>query len=100
MYGIREVVCAKCKKIFCPAALHVFVEYEKFYCSWTCFNHRNDGKGKRRVLMLSEDGEILKVFDNTTKAAIHMDTQAKYIQKACREQARFKGYLWRYQEVK
>ena len=99
MYGIVECECPKCKKIFCPAALHVFVDKGKSFCSWTCYNHRNDGKGRRRVLMMDGDGEVLKRFDNTTKASIYIDTQPKYIQKACREEALFKGYRWRYGEA-
>jgi hypothetical protein len=39
---VQDVVCAKCKKIFVPAAYHVYTENHRFYCSWTCYNHRKE----------------------------------------------------------
>ena len=39
--------CAKCGKEFVPAPQHVYKEVKDgntvWYCSWTCFNHRNGG---------------------------------------------------------
>lgn len=40
----RLVECKKCGKMFPPAALHIYKEGAKYYCSWTCYNHRNDEK--------------------------------------------------------
>lgn len=99
MFQIRECECPKCGKIFCPAPLHVFVDGEKVYCSWHCFNHRRDGKRKaRRILMFSKDGTFLKIFDNSRKAAVFMDSTTRYIQEACRTGKPYKGYLWKYEE--
>lgn len=43
---IPEKKCAKCGKVFIVAPQHVFKVYDKehtkYYCSWTCYNHRND----------------------------------------------------------
>lgn len=36
--------CKKCGKEFIAAPLHIYKENNKYYCSWTCFNHRNDKK--------------------------------------------------------
>lgn len=43
---LEEKTCAKCGKVFIPAPFHRFYINYKWYCSWTCYNHRNDvGKG-------------------------------------------------------
>lgn len=34
--------CKKCGKIFIPAPMHIYKQGSKWYCSWTCYNHRND----------------------------------------------------------
>lgn len=39
---IPEKKCAKCGKNFIVAPYHVFHKNKKYYCSWTCYNHRND----------------------------------------------------------
>ena len=40
---LKEYKCAKCGKTFIPPYNHVFQEgRRKWYCSWTCFNHRKD----------------------------------------------------------
>lgn len=39
---IRTVICPKCGKEFVPAPFHVYKDGSKYYCKWTCFNHRND----------------------------------------------------------
>ena len=40
--GMRTVVCQKCGKEFTPAPMHIFKVGRKYYCKWTCYNHRND----------------------------------------------------------
>lgn len=42
VYGIRTVICEKCGQTFIPAAFHRYKAGGKYYCKWTCFNHRND----------------------------------------------------------
>ena len=44
VFGIRTVICEKCGQEFIPAPFHRFKEGSKYYCKWTCFNHRNDEK--------------------------------------------------------
>lgn len=47
---IRTVVCDKCGREFVPAPMHRFVvepmhrkiRRKYWYCTWTCYNHRND----------------------------------------------------------
>lgn len=39
---IKEAKCAKCGKVFIPAIYHRFKEGNKYYCTWTCYNHRYD----------------------------------------------------------
>ena len=34
--------CKKCRKEFLPAPMHVYKHGKELYCSWSCFNHRND----------------------------------------------------------
>ena len=45
---IPEKKCRKCGKKFIPAPEHRYREYSKFYCSWTCYNHRNDKEAVKR----------------------------------------------------
>lgn len=40
--GIREKKCAKCGKLFISAPQHIYREKSKWFCSWTCYNHRNN----------------------------------------------------------
>lgn len=42
LFGDREKVCRKCKKRFIAAPGHVYKEGRKYYCSWTCYLHKND----------------------------------------------------------
>ena len=39
---IREEKCAKCGKNFVVAIEHAYKEGSKYYCAWTCYNHRHD----------------------------------------------------------
>lgn len=39
---IRTAICKKCGKEFIPAPLHIYKAGSKYYCSWTCYNHRED----------------------------------------------------------
>lgn len=45
---LAEKKCAKCGKMFIPAPQHVFKEYGKYYCKWTCYNHRKDKEDKEK----------------------------------------------------
>ena len=49
-YTLKEKRCAKCGKTFIPTHEYVYQEKKqgKWYCSWTCFNHRKDEGGGQR----------------------------------------------------
>lgn len=38
----KMVKCKRCGKEFLPAPLHVYKDGSKYYCTWTCYNHRKD----------------------------------------------------------
>ena len=38
----RTAMCKKCGKEFIPAPYHIYKHNSKFFCSWTCYNHRDD----------------------------------------------------------
>lgn len=45
-----EKRCAKCGKGFAAQQYHRFREGDTYYCTWTCFNHRNDGEAKPDIM--------------------------------------------------
>jgi hypothetical protein len=104
MLGTKK--CAKCGKEFFATPSHVYKERvgknpRKWYCSWTCFNHRKEPKkfaNCQKVEQLTLDGKSVKIFQSATNA--HDCTGFKYegIRQACKEHTPFKGYLWRYVE--
>lgn len=50
-FFLREVSCGKCGKTFVPTYSWVYKETRKdktqYYCTWTCFNHRERGRAYR-----------------------------------------------------
>lgn len=40
-FYMRTAICANCGKEFLPAPYHVFKYNGRYYCKWTCYNHRN-----------------------------------------------------------
>lgn len=42
VYGIRTAICEKCGQEFIVATEHRYKAGKKYYCKWTCYNHRND----------------------------------------------------------
>lgn len=98
-----EKVCEKCGKVFIPAPYHIYKDEKGIYCSWTCYNHRNDSKPKtsrniRKIELYSEHGYLLKVFTSATDAAEHTGYDATKIRDACREQKPYMGFIWKYRE--
>ena len=99
-----EFVCPKCGKVFyrITAYNYVYKDGKGCYCSWTCYNHRNDKVPKdkkwKSVEMLSLDGTLLKEFTSATDAAEYTGFEVKKIQRACREQTPYSKYLWRYRK--
>lgn len=39
---IRTAVCKKCGREFVVAPYHRFKDNKKYYCKWSCYNHRHD----------------------------------------------------------
>ncbi len=99
--NLVEAHCVRCNKIFFPTPEHIYKDYRGRYCSWTCFNHRNDGKVpryKQVECLYPGTDEVVKTFQSATKAAEWVGTCVQLIDKSCREGTERKGYLWRYKE--
>lgn len=45
---ITEKQCRKCGKFFIPAPEHIYRKGSKYYCSWTCYLHRDDWEVKKK----------------------------------------------------
>lgn len=45
---LPEKRCGKCGKVFIPAPQHRFIHGRKYYCTWTCYLHRNDLEVKKK----------------------------------------------------
>ena len=46
---LAEVHCARCGKLFVLQPYHRFKDKGKYYCKWTCYNHRNDKDEKEKT---------------------------------------------------
>lgn len=53
----RTVICAKCGREFIPAPQHIFKAGGKYYCKWTCYNHRHDEQKE-----VKENEPVIKSF--------------------------------------
>lgn len=101
-----DVKCPKCGKNFIPAPFHVYRITKKngyiFYCSWTCYLHRNDKKKKgyhyKHVEQLTPEGKLVQTIIGTAEAAALIDGTQGGISKACKTGKIYKGFLWRYKE--
>lgn len=99
MYWIVEICCPTCKKIFVPAPHHVYKDGDKTYCTWTCFNHREQEPKKscsRAVLMYDMHGNLVEKFTSAVKAADRVQGNPTHLRDACKHSKRYKGYFWRY----
>ena len=101
---MREVICAKCGKLFFPAPQHALVDENGMYCKPTCFLHRErntnvDGRTRkaRAVVMCDQDGKEVASFRSATNAAEELGADYKGIQVACRDGSTYLGYLWKYE---
>ena len=97
-----ESKCPKCGKNFIHAPQHVFKDDKGFYCSWTCFFHRNDGKKKnlthKMVEVYDEDGELLRRFKSANDASDLLGFPVQGIADACRLGRKYQGFLWKYKD--
>ena len=95
------VECSKCGKVFIPAPQHIYRARHKWYCCWTCFNHRHEGVEKSHgnakiVEVLTPDGTVVAEYCSTTNASALTGYDPWGIRSACRNNALYKGYIWRY----
>ena len=52
--------CKRCGKEFYPTYQHTYKKDGIYYCSWTCFNHRNDDKPKREIIV-PKPGDVIRI---------------------------------------
>ena len=99
---LTEIKCSKCGKIFVPAPEHVYKDMyrnkKRIYCSWHCYNHRNDKQPRKKWKAASEDGTVIKTFTSATDAAEQTGFCVKKIRMACRDQKPYMGFIWKYTE--
>lgn len=97
-----ETKCKRCGKNFWVAPYHIYRDDKGMYCTWTCYNHRNDDAKnphhKSRTVMQCDQstGFVIATFNSITEAADHINGEAKTISRACATDKPYKGYLWRY----
>lgn len=97
---IKEYSCVLCGQIFIPAPEHIYKDHRGKYCSWRCFNHRNDHKKKaynaKTVDQFDLDGNFVNRYPSTRKAADAIDGCQDRISVACRTGRIYKGCYWEY----
>ena len=98
---MRESICPVCKKIFIPAPYHIYVKNEVTYCGWNCYNKAISSSKKyvkksMGVVMKTEEGRILRTFENAKVAAEKTGFLENGIRDACREKRPYMKYLWEY----
>lgn len=100
-----ESKCLKCGRIFVPAPYHVYKNDKGYFCSWTCYNHRNDGviskRKMRKVEQYSIDGKFIREFNGITQAAQFVGANTNTIKKACQKpMGMCRKSLWKYKDSK
>ena len=99
-----ETKCKRCGKNFWIAPYHIYRDEKGMYCSWTCYNHRNDDKPKAQaqhpksipIIQCDKSGNVVATFNSIVEAANHINGNARTISRACKTKTPYKGYLWRY----
>ena len=101
---IPERVCPMCGRTFIAAPLHAYKDKNKrvLYCSYHCYNHRNDNKkadGRAKPIeKCSRSGEVLETYVSAKAAAEQNNWDPQFIRDACRTGKMYRGFLWRYKE--
>ena len=101
---IQGTICPRCGKEFFPTDEWVYADGRKKWCSWTCYNHREEKKivrrNAKRVMQYSLDGKHIRTFDSAREAAECMGCLPDTIRDACRGQRGGKAvrYVWKYQK--
>ena len=98
-----ETKCKRCGKNFWVAPYHIYRDEKGMYCTWTCYNHRNDDKPKAQthrksipIIQYDKSGNVVKTFNSMADAANDINGTAKSISRVCKTHTPYKGYLWRY----
>ena len=96
-----EAKCPKCGKNLIVAPFHIYRDDRGFYCSWTCFHHKDDDTPpkKRKVKIIEQctnTGSVIKTFRSAKQAAEYIDGSINSIRVACIKHSLYRGYLWRY----
>lgn len=93
--------CEKCGKEFFPTPMHAYKDRSGYYCSWTCFNHREikkKGIYAFKVECYDLEGNFIDIYDSADIAAEALGFDKWHIQKACRDGMPYKKYIWRYKK--
>lgn len=93
--------CKKCGKEFFPTSMHAYKDRSGYYCSWTCFSHRESKKKgiyAFKIECYDLNGNFIDIYDSAEIAAEIHDASGRDIQKACRNGTPYKDHLWRYKK--
>lgn len=98
---LPERKCSLCGKMFIPAPELIYRDKHKrtMFCSWHCFNHRNDNKPGKKVNAVEKctlSGEVIETYVSARIAAEIINAEPWYIRNACKTGNTYRGYLWRY----
>lgn len=98
----KTVKCKRCGKLFECTALWVYKDEKGIYCTWTCYNHRNDKpirrkKGLKKVEQYTADNRLIAIYDCAKSAAEANLCDAEGIREACRGTSKtYLGFVWKY----
>ena len=97
---LNEIICPQCGKKFIRAAQHIYKDRGRTYCSWACYNHKDDNKTStaKVVEQYTTKGDLIETFNNPAEAAEEVNGTADGVRSACRKCSFYKGYLWRYKQ--
>ncbi len=121
-FGISRI-CESCGKKFMPAVYHQYVDYtssemghksfghkrrKKYFCSYTCFIHREEqvgSRGGKRIQVYDLNGKFIREFRDAQEASMWLSGTGcpidnRMIQRCCRgEIKRYKQYIFKYKEI-
>ena len=66
MYNFEDKICARCGKSFLPAVYHIYKDNKGIYCSWTCYNRKEERIRRSKI-----------VCQFTTEESLLKHTQAR-----------------------
>lgn len=95
---MEERFCKKCGKIFIPAPYHIYRDQNGFYCTWTCYNHRETVKKTKSIATYTKNGELLRVYNSASQAAEYLGVSVWDIYDACKNGNIFLDCYWKYEK--